>query len=256
MADEAAQPLLPSKVECLGEEGASAPSILSRLVVEFIGAFFLILTVYLTVAQAAPEAPLAIGTVLAVMILMGGHVSGAHYNPAVTLAVVLSGRNDKLLFAPAGSDWKRISLMTGAYIGTQCFAGIVAAAIGFGLTGVQWGPAPGAKYGIGQALGAEILFTFGLAYIVLNVATSDANANNHFYGFAIGLLVFVGATAAGEISGAVFNPAVGTGITMMDVFLGGSLSNIWIYWLGPMTGGALAAGVFRLQNPTEYTKEE
>ena len=174
----------------------------------------------------------------------------------VTLAVVLSMRNDKVKFVTPGSSWKQFAFMSGAYISIQCFAGIVAAAIGFGLTGVQWGPAPGAKYGIAQALGAEILFTFALALIVLNVATNEAACPNHYYGLAIGFLVFVGATAVGDISGAVFNPAVGTGITMIDVFLGGSMANIWIYWLAPMTGGAMAAGVYRLQNPTEYTKDE
>lgn len=181
---------------------------------------------------------------------MGGHISGGHYNPAVTMAVVLSMRNDRVKFAKPGL--KNIFLMAGGYIGVQCVAGIVAGAIGFGLTGVQWGPAPGAKFGLGQAFGAEVFFTFALCLIVLNVATTAKCAPNHYYGLAIGWLVFVGATAVGDISGAVFNPAVGTGITMMDVFLSGSINHIWLYWMGPCVGAALAAGVYRVQNPDEY----
>lgn len=232
---------------------------MAKLVMEFIGTFFLVLVVYLTVAQEQQEAGLAIGTVLAVMIFMGGHVSGGHYNPAVTVAVVMSGRNHKTKFANGGeldTNWKQLIMMSGAYIGVQVFAGIIAAAIGFGLTGVQWGPSPGAKFGIGPAFGAEVFFTFALCLIVLNVATTDNNANNHFYGMAIGWLVFVGATSVGDISGAVFNPAVGTGITLMDVFLAGSMQHIWLYWLGPISGALLAAGVFRVQNPVEYKKAE
>lgn len=260
----ASEPLLPKANVCFDPE-ALQPTLSSRLIIEFIGTFFLVLTVYLTVAQEQQEAGLAIGTVLAVMIFMGGHISGAHYNPAVTFAVALSGRNHSVKFVvpekdangediPVGA--KKIVMYAAAYIGAQVFGGIIAAAIGFGLTGVQWGPAPGAKFGIGQAFGAEVFYTFALALIVLNVATSQAAAQNHYYGFAIGFLVFVGATSVGDISGAVFNPAVGTGITLMDVFLAGSMKHIWLYWLAPFTGAGLAAGVFRLQNPAEYKSDK
>src|ERR1700680_227970 len=63
-----------------------------KYLTEFIGTFFLVLTIGLTVLSGSPFAPLAIGASLMVMVYMGGHVSGAHYNPAVSLAVLLRGK--------------------------------------------------------------------------------------------------------------------------------------------------------------------
>lgn len=228
------------------------------LLTEFLGTFFLVFTVYLTVAQGAFLAPLAIGTSLAVMVYMGGHISGAHYNPAVTFGLAMSMRADKL-----GLTWAKVVL----YVAAQVTAGCVAALIGFGLTGsgAVWSPAPGTR-GIGPALVAEVLYTFALVSVVLNVATSKTsevpNANgdsttNAFFGFAIGMTVFVGAVSVGQISGCVLNPAVGTGIILVHSFFGGGMKAfgmIWLYWVGPMTGGALAAAVYYLTNPKEYAE--
>lgn len=220
------------------------------LITEFIGTFFLVFTVYLTVAQGAFLAPLAIGTSLGVMVYMGGHVSGAHYNPAVTVGIALTCRGSK--FKPSIS-WMSVGL----YIGTQVVAGILAGLIGYGLTGSGnvWSPAAGAR-GVGPAFCAEVLYTFALVSVVLNVATTDeTSGGNAFFGFAIGMTVFVGAVSIGQISGCVLNPAVGTGIILTHAFFGGgtqALASIWLYWLGPLCGAALAAAIYFITNPQEY----
>jgi aquaporin Z len=203
---------------------------------EFIGTFFLVLTIGLTAKTGTPLAPLAIGSALMVMIYLGGHVSGAHYNPAVTLAI-----------------WLRGKLSTGEivpYMVAQ-LAGAFAAAAGVHyLVGFTFAPAPGAEVGAMQAVVAEFLFTFALALVVLNVATADATAGNSYYGLAIGFTVLAGAFAAGPISGGAFNPAVGTGPTLFHAVAGdGGLGHLWIYLVGPFLGGIGAAAVFKAQHP-------
>lgn len=218
------------------------PSLLAKLTTEFIGTFMLVLTVALTVSQTIADpnfkdTALAIGTVLAVMVYMGGHISGANYNPAVTLALALCGE----------MQW----VEAGMYAAVQCAGGLVAALLGYAITGVAWSPAPGAKYTLYAAFGAEALFTFALCLVVLNVACVADNANA-FFGYSIGMIVFVGATSVGSISGAVFNPAVGTGIIMVDTMFGGFATYLWLYWVAPCAGAGLAALVFRLTNPGKF----
>jgi aquaporin Z len=101
---------------------------------------------------------------------------------------------------------------------------------------------------IAVALVAEFLFTFLLAYVVLNVATSQDHADNSFYGLAIGFTVFAGAAAVGGLSGAAFNPAVAIAVSAIGLF---SWSAIWIFLVANFTGGAIAAFVFRLLNPED-----
>ena len=203
---------------------------MKNYIIEAIGTFFLVLVIGLTVAAGLPLAPIAIGSTLMVMVYMGGHISGAHYNPAVTLAVLMRGRI-------GGKD-------ACIYIGTQIVAAIVAAAVAGWLAG-DIEVAPGAGVSAAQALVAEILFTFALASMVLNVATSKDHPDNSFYGLAIGFTVMAGAFAVGPISGGAFNPAVALGHNIV----GGTLGNIWIYLVGPFGGGALAAIVFKITNP-------
>jgi aquaporin Z len=219
-----------------------------KYLTEFVGTFFLTLTVCLTVLGRVPLAPLAIGCSLMVMVYMGGHVSGAHYNPAVSLAVWLRGK----LTLP---DF-------GIYVAAQVVGAIVAALVAsfvlngyvvkVGTTSVvvdrSFALAPGEGVSVGAALLVEVLYTFALALVVLNVATAKKTEGNSFYGLAIGFTVVVAAFAGGGISGGAFNPAVGTGPTLVHAMVGsGSLADLWIYWVGPLAGGALAAGVFRLQ---------
>lgn len=206
-----------------------------KYLTEFIGTFFLVFTIGLTATAGSPFAPLAIGSSLMIMVYMGGHVSGAHYNPAVSLAVFLRGR-----MASAGE------LLV--YVVSQ-LAGAIAAGLATRLTtGQTFAPAPSDSASVMAALIIEVLFTFALALVVLNVAVSAKTQGNSFYGLAIGFTIVVGAFAGGPISGGAFNPAVGTGPILVHAALGGgTLANLWLYWVGPLIGGGLAAGAFALQ---------
>lgn len=203
-----------------------------KLGVEFIGTFFLVFTFGMAFATAGPLAPLAIGGVLMVMVFAGGHVSGGYYNPAVSVAVFLRGR------------------LTGdecvAYIVVQLLAAIAAAAV-VSVLGYTPGSAI-AVAGAGKMLIAEFLFTFALAYVVLNVATAQDTEGNSFYGLAIGFTLAVGMFAVGPLSGGAFNPAVAIGVMVMGLF---SWSDIWIYLIANFAGAAAAAYAFRLTQPRE-----
>ena len=207
---------------------------MKKLLTEFIGTFFLVLTVCLTVTAGTPFAPLAIGSALMVMVYMGGHVSGGHYNPAVSLGAMLRGKMPSRDFVP--------------YVTAQLLGSIAAAATAFLIVGKTMAPAPGDGVGALPALLVEVLFTFALVLVVLNVATHKATAGNSNYGLAIGFTVVVGAFAGGGISGGAFNPAVGIGPTIINAALGaGSFDHLWLYIVGPLTGGVIAAVVFGVQ---------
>jgi aquaporin Z len=205
-----------------------------KLVVEFIGTFFLVFTVCTAThpgTGAGVLAPLAIGAVLMVMVFAGGHVSGAHYNPAVSTAVLVRGKM-------ASSEWM-------PYVGVQLVAGVLGALVARAVVGhSSAGPTPG----VGKMLIAEILFTFALAWVVLNVATARGTDGNSFYGLAIGFTVAAGAFAVGGVSGAAFNPAVGLGATVMGLF---KWSHFWIYIVGPLLGATVAGFVFLYTQPAE-----
>jgi aquaporin Z len=206
---------------------------MNKYITEFIGTFFLVLTVGCTGigAGAGVIAPLAIGAALMVMVFAGGHISGGHYNPAVTLGVLIRG---KVKPADAVPYWIAQFLAAGvaALLTIKCLrAGIPVTAI-----------APKT----GPALLAEFLFTFALVYVVLNTATAEGTAGNSFYGLAIGMTVMVGAFAVGDISGGAFNPAVALGITLLGI---STWSNIWIYLLADLAGGIVAALIFKMINP-------
>ena len=201
---------------------------------EFIGTFFLVLTVGLCVVQNVEMAALAIGCSLMIMVYMGGHISGAHYNPAVSLAAMMRGALPASQFAP--------------YVIAQVVGAIVAAVVVNVVCGDTFAPAPAASASTVGALLIEILFTFALALVVLNVATSKHTQNNSYYGLAIGFTIVVAAFAGGPVSGGAFNPAVGVGSILIDATMGsGGFGNIWLYIVGPLAGGALAAFVFKMQ---------
>lgn len=205
---------------------------MNKYLTEMIGTFFLVLTIGCTVigGGAGVIPPLAIGAVLMVMVFAGGHISGAHYNPAVTLAVWMRGRCDTKDVAP--------------YIVFQIVGAVLAAlAVKLLRAGVVVVPM---TVDVGRALLAEVLFTFALAFVVLNVATAKGTAGNSFYGLAIGMTVMSGAFAVGHISGGVFNPAVAVGITVFGL---SHLSSIWIYLAANFLGGAAAALAFKAVNP-------
>ena len=207
---------------------------MKKYLTEFIGTFFLVFTVGMCVIKPdiGSFAPLAIGSALMVMVYAGGHVSGAHYNPAVTLAVWLRGR------CPAAD--------VPGYVLAQVIGAFVAAAAALYLKG---NPAlsPG-EMKIAPSLLAEFAGTFALAYVVLNTATAKSTAGNSFYGLAIGFTVAAMAYALVGISGGAFNPAVAAGVTVMGLAKG---ANIWIFLATKFAAGALAAGTFRLVNPED-----
>jgi aquaporin Z len=200
-----------------------------ELWMEFIGTFFLVLVVALT------GNPLAIGVTLMVMIYMGGHVSGAHYNPAVTLAVWLRGKLKREMVLP--------------YMGFQVLGAFAGALVFYLLRFRSFMPSPGASVMWWQIGLVEILFTFALCSVVLGVATTKKLEGNHIYGLAIGFTLMAGAYAGGNISGAVYNPAVALGPTIMNLFAGGSAGNLLLYIIFPLIGGWLAAWTFKCLNP-------
>jgi len=211
---------------------------MAKLLTEFIGTFFLVLTIGLTVLGGTPLAPIAIGCSLMIMVYMGGHVSGAHYNPAVSLAILLRGKMDSKDLIP--------------YWGAQIAGALAASLVVMTTMGSTFAPAPAADAGAMGPLLMEFLYTFALALVVLQTATAKATEGNSYYGLAIGFTVLVGAFAAGPVSGGAFNPAVGIGPVVIDALMGGgSFGNLWLYLVGPFAGGAVAAMVFKMQNPDD-----
>lgn len=203
--------------------------------VEFIGTFFLVLTVGLTVVWpgAGGLAPLAIGCALMIGVYSGGHISGGHYNPAVTLAVWMRGKVPTRDVLP--------------YVGVQLAAGLAAALL------VNYDSPEGVVVQAGdpvhvKAVINELLFTFLLCWVVLNTATSKKTEGNSYYGLAIGFTVVVGAFAGGGISGGAYNPAVALGVTVMGL---STWEHIWIFLVANLAGGALAALAYRFVNPAE-----
>ena len=201
---------------------------MKKVITEFIGTFFLVMGATLGGGLGAALA-------LMVMIYAGGHISGAHYNPAVSLAV-----------------WIRGKLSVGDMLGywmSQLAGGIAAALVVANIFGVEGSSdcfIP--DDGIVKALAAEVIGTFALAYVVLNVATSKGTAGNSFYGIAIGGTVLAMATVIGKFSGGSYNPAVAVGLILQKTFC---WSQIWIYLLGSFGGATLAAFIFKMNNPED-----
>ena len=207
---------------------------MTKYLTEFVGTLFLVLTVGLTVLGQSAMAPLAIGASLMIMVYMGGHISGGHYNPAVSLAAALRGKLP-------GSE-------LGPYMVAQLLGATVASLLVYLILGQTFAPAPAATASVTGALLVEVLYTFALCLVVLNTACHEKTKGNSFYGLAIGFTIVVAAFAGGGISGGAFNPAVGVGPTLVHALLGGgSFANLWLYIVGPFLGSALAAGMFKLQ---------
>ncbi len=213
---------------------------MKKYLVEFIGTFFLVFTVGMTVLSpgAGVLTPVAIGLSLAIMIYAGGHVSGGHFNPAVTLAVWLRGKCD--------------TADVGPYMGSQVAGALIAS---LAVKALKTGLVAKAAMMVGPgtpemlpALLAEFIFTFALCWVVLNTATAKGTSGNSFYGLAIGLTVTTGALAVGGISGGAFNPAVAVGVCTMGII---SWSSIWIYLVACFAGGAVAATAYKFVNGSD-----
>lgn len=217
---------------------------LRKLVVEGIGTYFLVLTVGLVVLPpgAGDLAPLAIGSALMIMVYAGGHISGGHYNPAVTLAVLLRGK-------ATGAE-------LGGYWAAQVVGGLLAALTVPLLVGAP--AVEAAALQLGPVLLAEALFTFALCFVILNVATAAGTEGNSYFGLAIGFTVMVGAYAVGPVSGAAFNPAVALGAAVLGLVAPASL---WAFLVAELVGGAAAALLFNAldlgrDKPTTATAAE
>jgi aquaporin Z len=210
-----------------------------KYMTEFIGTFGLVFTVGCAVMGRSPLAPLAIGAVLMVLVYAGGHISGAHYNPAVTLGVFLRG---KLPLGEAVPYW--VAQMIAAFLAAWLakFTVHPGAVLALSTVGV---------HGIFSALFAEFFFTFALVYVVLNVATSQDQPGNQFFGLAIGFTVAAGAFAVGGVSGGAFNPAVAFGAMLMGLLNWG---NFYIYLIANLLGGAVAAVAFTYLNPDDVSE--
>ena len=217
---------------------ATGPRSTVKYTVEAIGTFFLVFTVGAAVGSRSPLAPLAIGAALMVMVYAGGHLSGGHYNPAVTLAALVR---------------RRIGLRDAvAYWLSQIGAGLIAALlVRTVIDPTQTTATATTTLGGSTLLAAfvvELLFTFALAYVVLNVATSKDHPDNSFYGLAIGFTVVAGAIAVGGISGGAFNPAVALSGAAMGIF---AWPTLWVYLLAQVIAGAAAGVAFRALNPND-----
>ena len=200
---------------------------MKNYITEFIGTFFLVLTIGLT------GNPLAIGVILMVMVYMGGHISGAHYNPAVSIAMLYRG----LLTIKETIN----------YILSQLVGAISAALVVNWLGGAVMQVAPSNVASAMQILAVEAIFTFALVLVILNVATNPKTEGNSYYGLAIGFTVMAAAYAGGGISGGVYNPAVGTGPILVDLIMadGNTLSHLWYYFVGPIIGAIIATYIYK-----------
>ncbi len=201
---------------------------MGKYIVEFIGTFFLVLTIVCTVNGGVAMAPLAIGSMLMVMIYAGGHISGAHYNPAVTLSVFMRGK-------VAGSD-------VPGYVIAQLAGGAIAALIATKLLGFTAAEAP-SDMNMAAGITAEILGTFALCWVILHTATTKSTAGNSYYGLAIGFTVLACAWGLGSFSGGAFNPAVGLGALTAGMT---TVTNLGGIIVANLIGGALAAILFKV----------
>jgi aquaporin Z len=208
---------------------------MKKYTVEFIGTFFLVAGAILYGAIGATLA-------LMVMIYAGGHISGAHYNPAVTVAMYIRR--------------KILSAEMPGYFAAQFLGAAVAALLAVYVFGIEGTTVNDCNNSLGSGVlktfVAEVIGTFALAYVVLNVATARGTANNSFYGLAIAGTVLAMAVAFGQFSGGVFNPAVGFGLAIQKSVC---WVNLWLFFAAPLVGGALAAYTFLSVNGAEEEVE-
>lgn len=177
---------------------------------------------------------LAHAIVLAVMITALGHISGGHFNPAVTVAALI-GRHIEPILA-------------GMYVATQLVAGVVAALLlkylypATFLTLVRWG-APSPAVDTGRAAVIEAILTFFLVLVVYATAIDPRGAFDKVAGFGIGLVLMFDILVGGPITGAAVNPARAFGPSLLAGIV--DANHFLIYWLGPLAGGALAAVLYQ-----------
>jgi len=222
-------------------------------VTEVIGAFGKVLTVALTaglgstnlntnVSHSLTWDPMAVGSILMVMVYMGSHVSGAHFNPAVSTGVWIRGKISK-----GRMMWYWLAQILGAFFG---------ALLAYLLSGYTAAPGPGVGFTAGEVFFVEFVYTMLLVIVVLSVSTTKSTENNSFFGLAQGFCYMAAAYSIGPISGAVMNPAAATGMLLVQVFTGGSFANIWVYWIAPLMAAVFAGLFYRMMNPSEFESAE
>jgi aquaporin Z len=209
-----------------------------KALMELIGTLMLVLTIQISVGlgDGGAMAPVAIGVVLIALVYTGGPVSGAHYNPSISLAIWLRG---KLSLHQMFVYW--IFQLGGGAAGA-----LLGGMIGGNFSGVSVGD----SYSLTQAFLAEVVFTFLLCFVVLGVATHSQAADNHYYGAAIGLVVAAGAITVGPISGGAFNPAVALGLALGQGFA--NLGYVLTVVGANLLGAVVAAAAFWMVAPDEF----
>jgi aquaporin Z len=222
-----------------GSDGVA--SLGSKLISEFLGTYMLVLTVGLNVIGGSKAPVLSIAASLMCMIYALGSVSGANFNPAVSLCLLCTNR--PAVLKPADG---------GAYIGVQLVAGILAGFTYMALENGKTFPlAPGKNFTLGQAGFSEIVFTFLLCYVVCCTATIADGPLTQYFGLAIGSCVTAGGYAIGAVSGGSLNPAVSFGIVVSHMANGGNLMNALYYTVFEFIGAVIAAGLFLFTHATD-----
>jgi len=208
---------------------------------EFVGTYFLVLTIGFNVLQNTALAPISIGAILMAMIFATGKVSGGHFNPAVTLGVYWRG--GKI----SGNDAL-------SYVGSQLVGALAAGCTYLSILGATFSLGPGAGYGLAAVAIVEVLFTAALVFVVLSVATTAQDDGNWYFGLAIGFTVMAAAFAIGPISGCSLNPAVTFGVLISNFINTGHLkvSILLMYTLAPFFGSVLAVCLFQIIREQEY----
>lgn len=188
-------------------------------ITELVGTFFLFLAICFT------SNALAIGLILAAMIYIGQNRSGAHYNPAITLAVWLKGSINPIQAA--------------GYVVSQCLGALAAAATFYALSKNTFSPMPHGNVTMWQAIVLEALFTF----IFCSVALTCSSHMHGVTGLIIGLTLTACIFCIAELTGAAINPAVAVGPMVWNMLLGSqsAFTHLPIYLLGPSLGALCAA---------------
>mmetsp|Transcript_61661 Transcript_61661/g.133549 ORF Transcript_61661/g.133549 Transcript_61661/m.133549 type:complete len:240 (-) Transcript_61661:70-789(-) len=210
---------------------------------EFIGTFFLVLTVGLNAIQGTPLAAVSFGAILMAMIFSTGAVSGGHFNPAVTIGVFLSGFGRQEL--------RKVDVC--GYILTQCCAGILGGITSASIAAGTFALRPAVGYGYLDALVVEVFFTAALVFVMLSVQTTRMESGNEFFGLAVGFTVMASSFAVGGVSGCSLNPALAIGVSASNwLHAGGGYPLFSIYFCGPVLGACIAAGLFRIVRRLEF----
>lgn len=238
--------------------------LLAPFIMEFIGTFFLTASISFNLINFLRsdsvfemQAALGIGTCLVAVVYAGGHLSGAHYNPSITIAVWVRSLGHR---PRPGQEKPPISTLDAAiYIVVQIFAAFLAGLFQWAILSETFRITPGANIPLIGAVIVEWFWTFLLDFVVLQTATTKPQAGNSFFGIAIGFTVLSGICSAGYVSGGALNPAILLGLNFSDAIAHGDITRLeytWIYLIGGVLGGLSAGGLFYLTNVDEFGDEQ